>query len=57
MSGVMYYGKSEDGSDAKQFEGFYVSPCGKYWGSEPFPKETRRERRARERAERYRSNK
>jgi uncharacterized protein YchJ len=35
----IYYGKSADGSDAKEFEGFHVSSCGKYWGSEPFDNE------------------
>ena len=31
----IYYGKSKDGSDMKEFEGFNVSENGKYWGSEP----------------------
>ena len=31
----IYYGKSKDGSDAKEFEGFYVSENGKYWATEP----------------------
>lgn len=26
MSGKMFYGKSADGSDAKEFEGIYVNP-------------------------------
>jgi hypothetical protein len=32
----IYFGNSEDGSDAKEFKGFYVSPCGNFWGTEPF---------------------
>ena len=31
----IYYGKSKDGSDIKEFEGFYVSENEKYWGSKP----------------------
>ena len=30
-----YFGSSADGSDIQRFEGMYVSPNGKYWGSEP----------------------
>lgn len=29
----LYTGSSRDGSDAKEFQGFPVSKCGKYWGS------------------------
>ena len=36
---TMYYGKSADGSDMKEFQGFYTSPCGRYWGSHPFTKD------------------
>lgn len=32
----IYYGRSADGSDAQEFEGMHVSPCGKYWGNMPF---------------------
>lgn len=35
----IYYGKSRDGSDMKEFEGMHVSPNGKYWGSEPISEE------------------
>jgi len=31
----IYYGKSKDGSDMKEFEGMYTSPNGKYWGNKP----------------------
>jgi len=31
----IFYGKSEDGSDAKEFKGFPVSDCGEYWGDSP----------------------
>ena len=41
---TFYYGKSADGSDMKEFEGMYVSPCGKYWSTEPFPPETFKDR-------------
>jgi len=34
----VYFGKSADGSDAKEFKGFYVSPCGNFWGNTPFVK-------------------
>lgn len=32
----IYFGKSADGSDAQEFKGFHVSPCGNFWGSSPF---------------------
>lgn len=31
---AFYTGTSADGSDVKGFEGFPVSKCGKYWGSD-----------------------
>ena len=31
-----YFGSSVYGYDMKLFEGFHVSPCGNFWGSEPF---------------------
>jgi len=58
----IYRGKSADGSDMEEMEGMYVSPNGKFWGSNPISlaeekemdlafnkKETRKERRQRER--------
>ena len=53
----------EEGFECEEFEGFDVSPNGKYWGNEPIslekekeldeiynqPKESRRDRRKRER--------
>ncbi len=55
---AFYTGSSSDGSDMKEFEGFPVSKCGRYWGStqkiadnawkSDIP-ETRRERRIRQR--------
>ena len=39
----IYYGKSRDGSDAKEFEGMYTSPNGKYWGTEPISLEQEKE--------------
>ena len=38
-----YYGKSKDGSDMKEFEGFSVSPNGHFWGSEPISLEQEKE--------------
>lgn len=38
-----YTGKSADGSDAKEFPGFPVSPNGKYWGTEPISLEREKE--------------
>jgi len=35
----LYYGKTADGSDMKEFEGMHVSSCGNYWSSEPFTPE------------------
>jgi len=32
---AIYYGKSKDGSDMKEFKGFHVSENGEYWGSMP----------------------
>lgn len=64
---AFYRGKGvpgEEGFEMEEFEGMYVSPSGKYWGSEPMSEEqekelernllwsnteTRRERRQRER--------
>jgi hypothetical protein len=57
----------QPGFEMEEFEGMYVSPNGKYWGNEPIDEEqerlmdeqfnrkpeTRRERRARERYEKY----
>lgn len=34
----IYHGKSKDGSDMKEFKGFYVYTCGNFWGSAPFDK-------------------
>jgi hypothetical protein len=31
----IFYGKSRDGSDMKEFEGMHTSPNGKYWGNKP----------------------
>lgn len=39
MNGIMYTGKSEDGSDARVVHGVYESPCGLYWSSEPITRE------------------
>lgn len=33
--GGFYMGSSADGSDIQEVPGMYVSPNGKYWGSEP----------------------
>ncbi len=36
---TFYTGKGvpgQPGFEMKEFEGFYVSSCGNYWGSEPF---------------------
>jgi len=45
-----YTGKTADGSDMEEFKGMYVSPCGKFWSSQPFnvaPKSGREQRRER----------
>lgn len=34
----IYTGKSADGSDMKEFEGFHVSPDGKEFSNMPYPK-------------------
>lgn len=31
----IYYGSSRDGSDIKEFEGFYTSENGEFWGTMP----------------------
>lgn len=36
---MFYKGSSSDGTDATQVEGMYISPCGKYFSSEPYTKE------------------
>ena len=41
----MYTGRSADGSDITEFEGFYTSSCGNYYGSEPFSKHQEKELR------------
>ena len=35
----IYTGSSADGSDMKEVQGMYTSPCGKYWSSMPYTKE------------------
>jgi len=38
----IYYGKSKDGSDMKEFEGFYVNPDNdNEWSSQPYPSQRR----------------
>lgn len=32
----IFTGKTADGSDMHEVQGMYVSPCGKYWSSEPY---------------------
>ena len=41
----IFYGKSNDGGDAREFEGFYVSPDGETWGNTPFTKEQRQHKK------------
>lgn len=39
MSGKIFYGKSEDGSDAKEFEGVYINPNNpNEWSNLPYNK-------------------
>lgn len=35
----IFHGRSADGSDITEFEGFHTSSCGNYWGNKPFTKE------------------
>ena len=40
MSGKAFYGRTEDGSDMKEFEGVYVNPKNpNEWSNKPYPKE------------------
>lgn len=40
MRGQIFTGCSADGSDAAEFCVPYVSPCGNYWGNQPFDDDT-----------------
>ena len=42
LGNCMITGATKDGSDAKLFQGFYVSPCGRYWGNKPFKRKRTR---------------
>ena len=39
----IYRGKSVDGSDMEEMDGAYISPNGKYWGSEPISRKKEQE--------------
>lgn len=54
----LYRGKGvfgQPGFEMEEFEGFHVSSCGKYWGSEPFTKESERDMRRMEWKERMKN--
>lgn len=36
----IYCGKSADGSDMQEFEGFHASPDGKEWSNMPYPEKS-----------------
>jgi len=36
---MFYSGRTEDGSDMRESQGMYTSPCGNFWGSEPYTDE------------------
>jgi hypothetical protein len=46
-------GKSADGSDARQIEGMYESPCGIYWSNKPYTREQKAYSRVWHHCERY----